>query len=546
MAFRVVIEEAVASKYAAFVSPWTDAAQVVFDAPPTEWTVGKHGPTESLVIIPREVSKTNNLLQKLAMQGVCKVEPMCIFDAERMGLLSFYSKPPEEPALQPDDETDSEPAAPQSEDLADLLPELAPPPVLALIRCSAVSAESWAQMARMSPSVARELVRRSCGLTDVTWGLLAPMFSDELVQYQTEEALCKSKASAFEAFEWKPKPPAQLTVCSNKNMSAERRLAWTLWRAAVAGYSLEKRREDFVKFMTFFRDTSPYPSAKLFTEAVRAWALWGAPALPARREFSAQERLDIKVAEGPAHCPSCNAPVFTKKFGVACSKACQRLLCKRCNQMMEPLAPEECEADPRDLDLRASQTAALHKATLYLHLRPRVEGPPEKHVHCFPFNKRKQLQVGHLRPNGNFWLNPNGCGKQLDYRGPGDCYSAWRNATPQTLSHLCCGGACQLEQGNTCNGQVDCKFCWHDEVFFKTVKGLKENVEKVSWAELERVKVALEGCEGRPLKRRRLFKCAACPAWPPRGKALLETEDGRRYLAEKTRTAPALDTGFYR
>ena len=458
MAFTTVVASAVAQKYSSWLTPWTDAAAALFNQPPAGWTVGKHAPTNQLLIITPQSSQVGNFLQKLAPRGITEVNHTTVFDAERMGLLSFYVKPdvpaaPAEPASQP---MELEDASDVEADASAMACEPAQPPDAAemqsildascqlTLRPNAVwelmggSGKDLVPLTRTSPEFVRLLIRRASGLSDFTWDVVAPMFSDELIKYRKEEALLESKPSVFDAFEWTPAVPTQLMVCSNKNMSAERRLAWTLWRAEAAGSPIEKRREHFTRFMTFFRDTSPYPSAKLFTEAVKAWALWEGPALPVRRQFSDEEQLEMKLAEGVHGCPSCNVPVFKKEFGLACSWACQRRLCKRCHQEMEPLPLEQCPFDETALAFYRSQVRVLENAQTLLRWCPRPESPEDK----------------------------------------------------------------------------------------------------LHGAELRAVQSALEGCQDRQVKRRRMIKCPTCPDWwhPDARK----TEEGLRYFQMMIDTQPEL------
>ena len=94
MAIQTPIVSSDASRFASWTCAWTDAAEELFAEPPEGWTIGKHWPTATGIIVLPEALNRCNFTQKLCVRGIKlqSLEHMSIYDAERMKLVSFFTK----------------------------------------------------------------------------------------------------------------------------------------------------------------------------------------------------------------------------------------------------------------------------------------------------------------------------------------------------------------------------------------------------------------------------------------------------------------------
>jgi hypothetical protein len=167
---------------------------------------------------------------------------------------------------------------------------------------------------------------------------------------------------------------------------------------------------------------------------------------------------------------------------------------------MQPVPEEQCPVEEWDQTLYEKQRNLLDNVKGTLKLRALVDGAPRVYYQGY----RKlggRGQAGSLYPKGV------GCQRKLTYREPGQCYSKWSR-----LHH--CNAKCQLDGPDTCDGQVDCKFCCEEEEEDRQAFNLRLLVarKQLNFDQLAQVEVAMAPLMDRPLKRRRLYACAECPA----------------------------------
>ena len=94
MAFRHVLTETDVPLFGTWTCQWNGAAEKLFAEPPVGWTVGKHVPTNVLILVLPDPVEKGNLKKKLSVRGIALsgLQHMSIYDAERMKLINFFTK----------------------------------------------------------------------------------------------------------------------------------------------------------------------------------------------------------------------------------------------------------------------------------------------------------------------------------------------------------------------------------------------------------------------------------------------------------------------